>query len=89
MTIYRSLVGRLMFLTNARPDNTYVVSVISRYISDPTEDHMKATIKIMRYIKGTSDFGIHYYKHIYLKEMSYHDIFICILLIKVLMAVKV
>ena len=38
------------------------VSVISRYMENPTEMHLRAAKRIFRYLKGTSDFGIFYKK---------------------------
>jgi hypothetical protein len=60
-TTYKSIVGSLMFLTHTRPDISYSVFLISRYMTEPSEIHMKATKRILRYVKGTLNFGIHYY----------------------------
>jgi len=48
VTLFRSLVGSLMFLTNTKPDIAHVVSFLSRYMSYPTEEHMKETERILR-----------------------------------------
>eukprot|EP00253_Pinus_taeda_P007517 PITA_07517 len=58
---YRSIVGSLIFLTHTRPDITYSVSLVSRYMTNPSEIYMKAAKRILRYVKGTLNFGIHYY----------------------------
>lgn len=58
---YKSIVGSLIFLTHTRPDITYSVSLVSRYMTNPSEIHMKAAKRILRYVKGTLNFGIHYY----------------------------
>eukprot|EP00253_Pinus_taeda_P015435 PITA_15435 len=58
---YRSIVGSLIFLTHTRPDITYLVSLVSRYMTNPSEIHMKAAKRILRYVKGILNFGIHYY----------------------------
>lgn len=71
VTTYRSLVESMMFITNTRLNIAHVVSLMSRYMSDPTKKHMKATKRIMRYVKGTSDFGIHYYKNDEIKLCGY------------------
>jgi hypothetical protein len=60
-TTYKSIVGGLMFLTHTRPDISYSVSLISRYMTEPFEIHMKDTKRILRYVKDTLNFGIHYY----------------------------
>jgi hypothetical protein len=59
-TIYKQIVGSLMYLTATRPDMMFVVSLISRYMSNPTELHMEAAKRILRYLKGTTDFGVFY-----------------------------
>ena len=60
-TTYRSIVGSLMFLTHTRPDIAFSVSLVSRYMKNPSEIHMKAAKRILRYVKDTLNFGIHYY----------------------------
>lgn len=59
-SLYRSLVGSLIYLTNTRPDIVHSVSIISRFMSDPSKDHLAATKRILRYIKGTKSHGIMY-----------------------------
>ena len=57
---YRSLVGSLLYLTASRPDLMYATSVLSRYMQSPGETHLKAAKRVLRYVKGTYDFGIAY-----------------------------
>ncbi|XP_058726895.1 secreted RxLR effector protein 161-like [Vicia villosa] len=59
-TLYKSLVGSLRYLTCTRPDILYAVGVVSRYMEAPTTTHFKAAKRILRYIKGTTNFGLHY-----------------------------
>lgn len=61
-TLYKHIVGSLMYLTTMRPDIMFVVSMIIRYREKPTENHMLAAKRIFRYLKGTADFGIFYRK---------------------------
>ena len=61
-TQYKQMVGSLMYLTVTRPDLMYVVSLVSRYMEKPTELHMQAIKRILRYIKGTTELGICYKK---------------------------
>jgi hypothetical protein len=56
---YKSIVGSLMFLTHKRPDIAYSVSLVSRYMTEPSQIHMKEAKRILRYVKGTLNFGIH------------------------------
>lgn len=59
-TFFKSLVGSLRYLTSTRPDIVYEVSLVSRYMENPTITHLKVAKRILRYIKGTLDFGLFY-----------------------------
>lgn len=41
---YQRLVGKLIYLSHTRPDIAYVVSVVSQFMHNPSEDHMGAVI---------------------------------------------
>ena len=51
-----------MYLIATRPDMMFVVSLISRYMENPTELHLLAAKRVLRYLKGTTEFGIFYKK---------------------------
>lgn len=57
-TLYRQIVGSLRYLCNTRPDIAYSVGIISRFMKAPKISHMMATKKILRYVKGTTDYGV-------------------------------
>jgi hypothetical protein len=57
---YKQIVGSLMYLTTTRPDMMFSVSLISRFMSRPTELHLQAAKRILRYLQGTTNFGILY-----------------------------
>ena len=59
-SVYKSIVGSLMYLTATRPDIMYAVSLISRFMEKPKETHWQAAKRIMRYVKGTKWYGIFY-----------------------------
>ena len=61
-TMFKQLVGSLMYITTTRPDIQFVVSFISRFMAKPTEMHLAAAKRVMRYIQGTLDYGIWYKK---------------------------
>ncbi|KAJ0586508.1 putative RNA-directed DNA polymerase [Helianthus annuus] len=69
----RSLVGSLMYLTNTRPDITYVVTKISRYMEHPKKSHWEAGKRILRYIKGMLNHGVIYSKGGQGKLMGFSD----------------
>uniref|UniRef100_A0A803M610 Reverse transcriptase Ty1/copia-type domain-containing protein n=1 Tax=Chenopodium quinoa TaxID=63459 RepID=A0A803M610_CHEQI len=72
-SLYRSLVGSLIYLTNTRPDIAHVVSIISRFMSEPRKTHLAAAKRILRNIKGTKSHGIMYKSEIDYKLTSYTD----------------
>ena len=51
-TLYKQIVGNLIYLTATRPDMIFVVSLISRYMSRPIELHMKVAKRTLSYLKG-------------------------------------
>lgn len=59
-TQYKSLIGSLRFLTTTRPDIVSGVGLLSRYMETPMESHWQAAKRILRYIKGTLNFGLYY-----------------------------
>jgi hypothetical protein len=60
---YRSLVGSLMYLNMCtRPDIAYAVGVLSRFLEDPAERHWEMGVRVLRYLKGTVDYGLEFQK---------------------------
>lgn len=49
---YQRLVGLLIYLSHIRPDIAFVVSLVSRYMYSPSQGHLEAIYKILRYLKG-------------------------------------
>ena len=50
-----------MYLASAtRPDISFAMSKLSRFVSKPGDDHWHALERVMRYLKGTASYGIHY-----------------------------
>ncbi|PNY15444.1 retrotransposon-related protein [Trifolium pratense] len=59
-TVYKQMIGCLMYLLATRPDLAYSVCLVARFMERPTEMHVTAVKRIMRYLKGTLGFGIMY-----------------------------
>jgi hypothetical protein len=59
-TTFKSLVMSLRYLTCTRPYILYEVGLVSRFMETSTMTHVKALKWILRYIKGTIDFGLFY-----------------------------
>ncbi|TYK22184.1 putative gag-pol polyprotein [Cucumis melo var. makuwa] len=56
--LYRSMVGSLLYLTTSRLDIAYAVGICARFQSDPRSSYLTAVKRILKYVHGTSDFGI-------------------------------
>nr|GEZ43867.1 ribonuclease H-like domain-containing protein [Tanacetum cinerariifolium] len=72
-TLYRSLAGGLQYLIFTRPDISYAVQQICLYMHDPREPHLVALKRILRYIRGTIDFGFHLYSSTTISLVGYTD----------------
>ncbi|KAK6146502.1 hypothetical protein DH2020_020371 [Rehmannia glutinosa] len=57
---YSQVIGSLMYITNyTRPDIACAVNKLSRFTSNPSDDHWKALNRVLRYLKYTLNFGLH------------------------------
>ncbi|KAF5452256.1 hypothetical protein F2P56_027276, partial [Juglans regia] len=57
-SIYRRLIGRLLYLTITRPDISFAVQLLSQFMDKPMSTHLAAVYKILRYIKTSPGQGI-------------------------------
>ena len=57
-TLYRKMIGSLMYLTNTRPDICFAMNTLSQYMVEPRHVHLIATKHVLRYLKGTIDYGL-------------------------------
>jgi hypothetical protein len=61
-TLYRHIIGSLMYLMNTRPDICFVVNTLSQFLVEPRCVHLVAVKHVMRYLKGMIDYGLSYDK---------------------------
>lgn len=61
-TAYKSIVGSLHYLVNTRPDLAYSVGYVSRFMEEPTTEHLAVVKRTLHYIAGTLNFGCYYTK---------------------------
>ena len=59
-TLYKQMVGSLMYLTTTRPNLMYAVSLISRFMESPKYSHWNVGKRILRYVAGTLGYGLWY-----------------------------
>jgi hypothetical protein len=55
---FRSITGALQYLTFTRPDIAYAVQQVCLHMHDPRESHLTAMKRILRYLRGTPDYGL-------------------------------
>jgi hypothetical protein len=72
-TFYRSIVGSLRYLVNTRPDLAFSVGYISRFMQNPTTEHLMAVKRVLRYVAGTLNYGCHYRRNGSARLVGYSD----------------
>jgi len=72
-TTFRKLIGKLVYLSNTRPDITFVVNHLSQYLSSPTNEHYQAIFRILQYLKGTTRQGIFFDAESDVQLQAYSD----------------
>ena len=72
-TLYKQLVGILIYLTVTRPDISYVVHVVSQFMVAPRSPHYVVALRILRYLKDTIFDGLHFSSHSLLTPQTYSD----------------
>nr|AAU90089.1 putative polyprotein [Oryza sativa Japonica Group] len=61
-TQFRSIIGSLRYLVNTRPDLSYSVGYVSRYMENPGAEHWAAMKHILRYVAGSLNIGLKFRK---------------------------
>ena len=61
-TTYHSLIGSLRYLTHTRPDILFAVGILSRHMEKPNQEHYIEVKRVLRYLKGTENYGLFYKK---------------------------
>ncbi|KAJ9556613.1 hypothetical protein OSB04_011227 [Centaurea solstitialis] len=73
VTLYRGMIGSLLYLTASRPDIMYSTCLCARYQAEPKESHLTAVKWIFRYLKGTPNLGLWYSKDSGFDLTAYSD----------------
>lgn len=72
-SVYRRLVGRLLYLIHTSPDITYAVHKLSQFMFVPTSVHLQAAYRVFRYLKNDPAKGLFYYAASDIKLTAYSD----------------
>ncbi|XP_058775381.1 secreted RxLR effector protein 161-like [Vicia villosa] len=59
-SLYRSMIGSLLYLTTSTPDIAFAVGVCARYQAEPKASHLNQVKRILKYVNGTSNYGLLY-----------------------------
>ncbi|XP_020208931.1 uncharacterized protein LOC109793876 [Cajanus cajan] len=70
---FRGLFGALQYLTLTRPDLSYSVNYVSQFMHAPTIMHFKMVRRILRYVKGTINVGLHFTSNTTLDLFAFSD----------------
>jgi hypothetical protein len=73
-TMYRRIVGSLIYMTITRPNLSYAVGVVSQFMQTPRKPHLDVVRRILRYIKHTLQCGIFYETKNQLQVHGYTDV---------------
>ena len=72
-THYRSLVGKLLYLTATRPDIMFSTSLLSRFMNNPSHIHLGVAKRVLTYLQGTMELGIRFWKNTEIKLIGFCD----------------
>ncbi|CAL2266202.1 unnamed protein product [Prunus armeniaca] len=72
-SLYRKIVGSLLYLTATRPDIMFSASLLARFMHSPSKKHYGAAKRVLRYIHGTIDYGIEYAAGKFALLIGYYD----------------
>ncbi|GJW96921.1 hypothetical protein Tco_0178729 [Tanacetum coccineum] len=73
VTLYRGMIGSLMYLTSNRSDLNHAVCLCARYQAKPTKKHLQAVKRIFQYLNKTINMGLWYSKDTDMTLTAYVD----------------
>ncbi|WVZ84103.1 LOW QUALITY PROTEIN: hypothetical protein U9M48_031166 [Paspalum notatum var. saurae] len=73
-TLYRSMIGSLLYLCASRPDIMFSVCLCARFQADPKESHLSVVKRILRYLKHTPSIDLWYLKGASFELLGYSDL---------------
>ena len=73
ITLYRSMIRCLLYLTTSRPDIAFSIGICSRFQFNPKASHLNAVKRIIKYVGETCDYGLFYSKESNLSLTGFSD----------------
>ena len=74
VTLYRSMIGYLLYLTASRPDIAFSVGVCSKFQSNLKISYLNAVKRIIKYVSETCDYRLFYSKKSNLSLTGFSDL---------------
>ncbi|KAL3529512.1 hypothetical protein ACH5RR_008834 [Cinchona calisaya] len=74
LTLYRQLVGSLVYLTVTHLDIAYVVHIVSQFMTSPRSSHFSVILCILQYIRDILYHGLLFSSHSSLVLHAYFDV---------------
>lgn len=71
--VYRRIIGKLLYLNMTRPDISYAVQQLSQFLHAPRQPHYKAALHVLRYLKGSLNYGLFYSSNTDFNVTGYSD----------------
>ena len=59
-TMYRHMIGSMIYLTNTKLDICFAMNTLSQFLTDTRHVHLMVANHVVRYLKGTVDYGLKY-----------------------------
>lgn len=72
-TSYRKLIEKLIYLAITRPDITYAVNILSQFMDKPSQGHLNAAFRVLKYLKGSIGQGIFFSANSSMQLKAYSD----------------
>jgi len=73
-SMYRSIIGSLLYLIASRPDIMQVVGLVSKFQAYPKETHLNVVKRIFKYLQGTLDYELSYPKDKHFNLVTFSDV---------------
>ncbi|XP_019250891.1 PREDICTED: uncharacterized protein LOC109229793 [Nicotiana attenuata] len=70
---YRRAIGALQYLSLTRPDICFAVNKLAQFMHSPTVKHWQAVKRVLRYLKHTITYGLHFKKSSSLSLTAFSD----------------